>query len=91
MKPQVQHQSNVNPIMKMPANVWKEYVAAKASVFDYVESLPEDEKLVLALHYYEGLSFMEIACLMGVQEWDAVVLHMQALTKLQSKSDDQFS
>jgi RNA polymerase sigma factor for flagellar operon FliA len=76
---------HVNPILLMPEEVWKEYIEPKASLFDQVENLPENEKLVLALHYYEGLSFAEIGFLMGISEWDAMVLHTEALTKLQSK------
>jgi RNA polymerase sigma factor (sigma-70 family) len=85
------HQSKTNPIMQMPRDVWREYIGTKASVFDQVENLPEDEKLVLALHYYEGLSFMEIGRLMDMNEWDAVVLHTRALAKLQLNSDGSFS
>ncbi len=84
------HQKQVNPIMLMPKNVWREYIGPKASLFDQVENLPEDEKRVLALHYYEGLSFAEIGRLMDINEWDAVVLHTQALTKLQPKIEDLF-
>jgi RNA polymerase sigma factor for flagellar operon FliA len=83
-------QRHVNPIMQMPSNVWREYIEPKASLFDQVENLPQDEKLVLALHYYEGLSFAEIGRLMGVNEWDAVVLHSQALTKLQPHMNKVF-
>lgn len=75
----------VNPILLMPEEVWKEYIEPKASLFDQVENLPENEKLLLALHYYEGLSFAEIGFLMGISEWDAMVLHTEALNKLQSK------
>ena len=83
MKNNEYHRAETNPILLMPEKVWKEYVALKASMFDYVENLPEDEKLVLALHYYEGLAFSEIGILMDIQEWDAIVLHTQALMKLQ--------
>ncbi len=79
-----------SPIMQMPSHLWREHIKAKASLFDQVENLPENEKLVLALHYYEGLSFSEISLLIGVAEWDAVVLHAQALAKLQSRIQDTF-
>jgi RNA polymerase sigma factor for flagellar operon FliA len=79
------HPSQSNPIMLMPRGVWRSYIEPKTSLFDQVESLPEDEKLVLALHYYEGLSFAEIGVLMEMNEWDAVVLHTHALNKLQDK------
>jgi RNA polymerase sigma factor for flagellar operon FliA len=89
MKQLQPHQSHGNPIMQMPGDVWRKYIGAKASVFDLVETLPEEEKLVLALHYYEGLSFSEIGQLMDMNEWDAVVLHAQALTRLQQHGDEQ--
>lgn len=79
-----------HPIMGMSPAMWRQYIEPKRSLFDQVETLPEDEKLILALHYYEGLSFSEIARLMEIQEWDAVTLHVQALTKLQSRIKDLF-
>jgi RNA polymerase sigma factor for flagellar operon FliA len=88
MKQIHEHRTKQNPILEMPSRVWREYIGPKASLFDQVETLPENEKLVLALHYYEGLSFSEIGLLMNMKEWDAIVLHTQALTKLQSKVDD---
>lgn len=89
MKNLEHHRAETNPIMLMPEKVWKEYIGPKASVFDQVENLPEEEKLVLALHYYEGLSFGEIGRLMDMNEWDAIVLHTQALTKLQPQTGEQ--
>ena len=80
----------VNPIMRMQGDTWREYVEQKTRLFDQVESLPEDAKLVLTLHYYEGLSFADIGQVMGMKEWDAVVLHTQALVKLQSRIQDIF-
>lgn len=79
-----------HPIMAMPPAMWRQYIEPKRSLFDQVETLPEDEKLILALHYYEGLSFSEIARLMDIQEWNAIALHVQALTKLQSRIKDLF-
>jgi hypothetical protein len=79
------HEYQRNPIMLMPRGAWRSYIGPKASLFDQVESLPEDEKLVLALHYYEGLSFGEIGVLMEMKEWDAIVLHTLAFNKLQAK------
>ncbi len=84
----LQKQEHVNPIMLMPKKVWREYIGPKTSLFDQIENLPDDEKLVLALHYYEGLSFTEIGRLMDMNEWDAVVFHAQALKKLQNKLEE---
>ncbi len=81
-------QQGINPILLMTKPVWREYISVKASLFEELENLPENETLVLALHYYEGLSFAEIGRLLDIEEWDAIVLHTQACTKLQSKLDD---
>lgn len=88
MKQSQQHKVSANPILRMPPNVWRQYVGPKASLFDQVGNLPEDEKLVLALHYYEGLSFGEIGYLMEFDEWDAIVLHSQALAQLQPDPEE---
>ena len=90
MKHAEHQKTHGNPILEMPSNVWREYIEPKASLFDQVETLPKDEKLVLALHYYEGLSFAEIGGLMEINEWDAIVLHTQALAKLQPKTEGLF-
>jgi DNA-directed RNA polymerase specialized sigma subunit len=74
----------------MPEEVWKEYIEPKTMLFDQVENLPYDQKLVLALHYYEGLSFAEIGMLMNIAEWQAAALHAQALVVLQSRIQDLF-
>lgn len=84
------HEGSVNPILLMPEEVWKEYIEPKTMLFDEVENLPYNQKLVLALHYYEGLSFAEIGMLMGISEWEALALHAQALTLLQSRIQDIF-
>jgi RNA polymerase sigma factor for flagellar operon FliA len=47
-----------------------------------VERLPEREKLVLALYYYEGLTFKEIGRALAVSESRAFQLHQQAVVRL---------
>ncbi len=88
MRESYHSESVVNPIMHMTAPAWREYISAKASLFEELEGLPENETLVLALHYYEGLSFAEIGRLLSIDEWDAVVLHTKACSKLQSKLEE---
>jgi RNA polymerase sigma factor FliA len=86
-----QHNSpHPNPIMQMPPHMWREHIKPKASLFDQIEVLPEDEKLMLALHYYEGLTFAEIGKLIGKSEWETIAMHAQALTKLQSRLQEIF-
>jgi RNA polymerase sigma factor FliA len=47
-----------------------------------VERLPERERLVLALYYYEGLTFREIGGALKVSESRAFQLHQQAILRL---------
>lgn len=89
MKNVAGHKEYVNPIMLMPDRVWRDYIKPKASLLDEMEVLPENERLVLALHYYEGLTFAEIGRLLDVKEWDAIVLHAQALATLHDKLEEQ--
>jgi DNA-directed RNA polymerase specialized sigma subunit len=89
MKNIAEHKDYVNPIMLMPERVWREYIGPKASLLDEMDVLPENERLVLALHYYEGLTFGEIGRLLDLKEWDAIVLHAQALAKLHDKAEEE--
>jgi RNA polymerase sigma factor for flagellar operon FliA len=47
-----------------------------------VDKLPERERLVIALYYYEGLTFKEIGKVLGVSESRVYQLHTQAMTRL---------
>lgn len=47
-----------------------------------IERLPEREKLVIALYYYEGLTFKEIGKILGVSESRVYQLHTQAVLRL---------
>lgn len=47
-----------------------------------VDRLPERERLVVALYYYEGLTFKEIGKVLGVSESRVYQLHTQAMTRL---------
>ncbi|MEE9543438.1 MAG: FliA/WhiG family RNA polymerase sigma factor [Thermodesulfobacteriota bacterium] len=50
-----------------------------------IDSLPEKEKLVLALYYYEDLNLKEIGFVIGVSESRVCQLHTQAILKLKGK------
>jgi RNA polymerase sigma factor for flagellar operon FliA len=50
-----------------------------------IDSLPEKEKLVLALYYYEDLNLKEIGFVIGVSESRVCQLHTQAIIKLKGK------
>lgn len=47
-----------------------------------VDRLPERERLVLSLYYYEGLTFKEIGTILKVSESRAFQLHQQAMVRL---------
>lgn len=47
-----------------------------------VDKLPERERLVVALYYYEGLTFKEIGKVLGVSESRVYQLHTQAMNRL---------
>ena len=49
-----------------------------------VELLPERERLVVALYYYEGLTFKEIGRVLGVSESRVYQLHTQAMGRMRS-------
>lgn len=47
-----------------------------------VDRLPERERLVIALYYFEGLTFKEIGRVLGVSESRVYQLHTQAMGRL---------
>ena len=49
-----------------------------------VDKLPERERLVVALYYFEGLTFKEIGRVLGVSESRVYQLHTQAMTRLRT-------
>ena len=50
-----------------------------------IEDLPEKERLVLSLYYYEEFTMKEIGTLLGVNESRVSQLHTKATLKLRSK------
>ncbi len=52
---------------------------------DLIENLPEKEKLVVTLYYYEEMTLKEIAQVMGVSESRASQIHSKAVMKLRTK------
>jgi len=49
-----------------------------------VDKLPERERLVVALYYFEGLTFKEIGKVLGVSESRVYQLHTQAMNRLRN-------
>lgn len=52
---------------------------------DAINSLPEREKVVLSLYYYEGLTLAEIGQVLGVTESRVCQIHTKAVLQLRSK------
>ena len=50
-----------------------------------IEKLPEKEKLVLSLYYYEELTLKEISAIMNVSESRISQLHTKAILRLKGK------
>lgn len=56
-----------------------------------IEALPEKQKLVLSLYYYEELNLKEIGKILDVTESRVSQLHTQAIEKLRSKIKEEIS
>jgi RNA polymerase sigma factor for flagellar operon FliA len=50
-----------------------------------IDSLPEKQRLVLSLYYYEDLNLKEIGRILEVTESRVSQLHTQAITKVKQK------
>ena len=60
----------------------------KDRVADAIARLPEREKLVVALYYYENLTLREIGEVLGVTESRVSQLHTKAILRLRSRLSD---
>ena len=60
----------------------------KDRVADAIARLPEREKLVVALYYYENLTLREIGEVLGVTESRVSQLHTKAVLRLRSRMTD---
>ncbi len=54
-----------------------------------IDRLPERERLVVALYYFEGLTFKEIGKVLGVSESRVYQLHTQAMTRMRNFMREQ--
>jgi RNA polymerase sigma factor for flagellar operon FliA len=60
------------------------YLLARA-----INTLPEREKIVVTLYYYEGLTLAEIGQVLGVTESRICQMHTKAVLQLRAKISDQ--
>jgi len=59
-----------------------ELIEKKRMLTESIERLPDREKLVIALYYYEGLTFKEIGKILTISESRVYQLHTQAVIRL---------
>jgi RNA polymerase sigma factor for flagellar operon FliA len=73
-----------DPNAKDP-NTVAEYEEMKVILGDAIEKLPERERLVIALYYYEGLTLKEIGQVLGVTESRISQMHSKAILRLRGR------
>ena len=79
--------SLVDPKAEDPVSVF-ENEETRYILADSISSLPEREKIVITLYYYEGLTLNEIGQVLGVTESRACQLHTKAVLQLRAKMGD---
>ncbi|HRK03086.1 MAG TPA: sigma-70 family RNA polymerase sigma factor, partial [Oligoflexia bacterium] len=62
----------------------------KKMVSEAIKDLPEKQRLVLSLYYYEDLNLKEIGRVLEVTESRVSQLHTQAIIRLKSKLKNHF-
>lgn len=73
-----------NPFRQLNVKSVKETIASA------IEDLPERQRLVLSLYYYEDLNLKEIGKVLRVTESRVSQLHAQAISRLRSKLNSHF-
>jgi RNA polymerase sigma factor FliA len=63
--------------------------AVKELLADAIKRLPEREKIVIGLYYYEGLTLKEIGEVLGVTESRISQLHTKAILRLKGRMKEQ--
>jgi RNA polymerase sigma factor for flagellar operon FliA len=61
----------------------------KDRIAESIAKLPEREKLVIALYYYENLTLREIGEVLGVTESRVSQMHTKAVLRLRSGMQDE--
>ena len=62
----------------------------KQRLMDAIEELPEKERMVLTLYYYEELTMKEIGLTLGVVESRVSQIHSSAVLRLRSALRPEF-
>ena len=75
----IQDEAAVDPAQELDLTEMKDRLA------DAIARLPEREKLVVALYYYENLTLREIGEVLGVTESRVSQLHTKAVLRLKSR------
>lgn len=75
-----------DPAMKTPLELMEEN-SAKEALAHLINELPEKEKLILSLYYWEELTMKEIGKVMDLTEGRVCQLHSQALTRLKARME----
>jgi RNA polymerase sigma factor FliA len=75
----IQDPQALDPAAEMDTTEMKDRLA------DAIARLPEREKLVVALYYYENLTLREIGEVLGVTESRVSQLHTKAVLRLKSR------
>jgi RNA polymerase sigma factor for flagellar operon FliA len=70
-----------------PANLL-DVTELREGLADAIASLPEREKIVVALYYYDGLTLREIGDVLGVTESRVSQLHTKAILRLKGRMQD---
>ena len=63
--------------------------AVKELLADAIKRLPEREKIVIGLYYYEGLTLKEIGEVLGVTESRISQLHTKAILRLKGRIKEE--
>jgi RNA polymerase sigma factor for flagellar operon FliA len=80
----LEHRRSSNPYAAVS------YKSAQNKIKDGIKSLPEKQRLVLSLYYFEDLNLKEIGQVLDVTESRVSQLHTQAIIKLKAKLKNDF-
>lgn len=84
-------QSVPAPVTTLDAYAATEAAQRDSAVSECIKLLPEKERLVLVLHYYHHLQFVQVAERLNVTKGRISQLHKQALQRLRQLLQDHWS